>query len=395
MAKRARNEGTIFRRKDGRWAAALSLGWLGGKRRRKYFYGETQQEVCEARDKERARIDREGRASIELGRGTSLGSYAERWLDDIAPQIKARTLASYRQLLSLHILPVFGRKKLRDIQRRQVKEFLTQKRKGLSKNTVRLIRACMSTLYSDAIEDGLTAMNPAIAMSRRAGKRADSFNVAERQKAIRPLSEIELAQFLAAGQQDADYYPLFLTLARAGLRPGEAFALKWSDLNFDRREILVERALSRGQLGSTKTGTTRLCDMSQELAAALREWEIRRKREKLRQGWKEMPQWVFQNRDGKPLDESKARKRFVAALTRAGLRDHRLYDLRHTFATTLLKNRAPITYVAAQLGHGDPATTLRWYARWLPNDDKSYVDSLDRTRTSDLPEPGRAEVAEK
>src|ERR1700676_5269961 len=55
---------------------------------------------------------------------------------------------------------------------------------------------------------------------------------------------------------------------------------------------------------------------------------------------------------------------------------HRLYDLRHTFASHLIAN-APITYVAAQLGHADSTTTLRWYARWLPKSGRSYVDSLD------------------
>ena len=56
---------------------------------------------------------------------------------------------------------------------------------------------------------------------------------------------------------------------------------------------------------------------------------------------------------------------------------HRLYDLRHTFATLLLAKGAPITYVAAQLGHAKPSTTLQWYARWLPQADAGFVHRLD------------------
>jgi integrase len=61
----------------------------------------------------------------------------------------------------------------------------------------------------------------------------------------------------------------------------------------------------------------------------------------------------------------------------ARLSGHRVYDLRHSFATELLANGAPITYVAAQLGHSKPTTTLQWYAHWLPKNDRRYVDVLD------------------
>ena len=58
--------------------------------------------------------------------------------------------------------------------------------------------------------------------------------------------------------------------------------------------------------------------------------------------------------------------------------DHRVYDLRHTFATLLLSKGARITHVASQLGHASPNTTLQWYAHWLPSDAARYVDYLDK-----------------
>ena len=80
---------------------------------------------------------------------------------------------------------------------------------------------------------------------------------------------------------------------------------------------------------------------------------------------------------GTPLDESRVRKAFAQALKRAKLPAFRLYDLRHTFASLLLAQNAPITYVSAQLGHTDATTTPRWYARWLPRTDTRAVDMLD------------------
>lgn len=64
-------------------------------------------------------------------------------------------------------------------------------------------------------------------------------------------------------------------------------------------------------------------------------------------------------------------------LKAAELPNFRLYDLRHTFASLPLAQNAPITYVAAQLGHAKPTTTLQWYAHWLPTNRRTYVDALD------------------
>jgi hypothetical protein len=75
------------------------------------------------------------------------------------------------------------------------------------------------------------------------------------------------------------------------------------------------------------------------------------------------------------------RKRFARVLRLAEVGGHRVYDLRHSYASGLLAKNAPITYVAAQLGHADATTTLRWYARWLPKSGVSFVDALDTGST--------------
>jgi hypothetical protein len=59
----------------------------------------------------------------------------------------------------------------------------------------------------------------------------------------------------------------------------------------------------------------------------------------------------------------------------------RLYDLRHSYASQLLAEGAPITYVAAQLGHARPTTTLAHYAHWIPRGDKGWVDKLAARRS--------------
>ena len=306
----------------------------------------------------------------------TLDTYADQWLQGITTEgaIKPRTIVSYRQLFLCHIAPTLGAIKLRDLQRRDVKALLNAKREqALSKNTVRLIRATLSVMLAEAMDDGYVDSNPATLPARKRGKKK-----AVQAMVLRPLEEDELARLLnTAREKDPEYFPLFLLLARTGLRPGEAFALEWADLDFPKRKLSVERALSAGIVGTTKTGTAREVDMSHELADALAALYRVREAQTLKHQWGDVPDLIFVNAQRGFLDESRVRKRFARVLKAAGVGGHRLYDLRHTFASTLLKNGVPITYVAAMLGHADSTTTLRWYARWLPKSGKSYVNSLD------------------
>ncbi len=342
-----------------------------------------------------ARIIPESRQAAPrvVDRDITLADYAARWLAQVATEIKPRTLDSYKRNLDRHVLPAFGRFKLRELHRGHLRDFLARKRgAGLGKNSVRLIRAVLSVLLSDAVDDGIILANAALQLRGSRRRRPDSISQAERQKKIRPMDHRQLAAFLAAAQADSRHYPLFLLLARTGLRPGEAYALQWGDLDFRGRELHVERSLSAGQIETPKTGQTRTVDMSEQLMRTLRRLEIDRMVEKLRLGWQEMPPWVFCTEVGTPLDESRVRKAFAQSLKRAKLPGFRLYDLRHSFASLLLAQGAPITYVSAQLGHTDATTTLRWYARWLPRTDRRAVDMLDDGWVNAVDRLGEAQV---
>ena len=311
-------------------------------------------------------------------RDITLSEYQKRWLEVAANQISRRTLLGYRQQFRLHILPAFGRVRLRDLTRGMIKAFLAAKRTGgLGKNSVRLIRAALSVMLSDAADDGILLANPALNLGRRGRSRPDKLSASDRVRNIRPLSQEQLAAFLAAAQEHTPVYAtLFLFLGHTGLRPGEAFALQWEDVDFVTGRIRVERALSAGRIEATKTGVVRTVDLSEILARALRHLRLRRNQEALERSWATMPPWVFCTEVGSRLDESRVRKNFAKALEAAGLPSFRLYDLRHTFASLLLAQGAPITYVAAQLGHSRPTTTLQWYAHWIPGGRERFVDGL-------------------
>jgi hypothetical protein len=72
-------------------------------------------------------------------------------------------------------------------------------------------------------------------------------------------------------------------------------------------------------------------------------------------------------------------------LVLAGLPHFRLYDLRHTYASHLIAERADIAYVAKQLGHAKMTTTLLFYGHWFPRGDRKYVEQMEKVRAAAAP----------
>lgn len=138
--------------------------------------------------------------------------------------------------MRLHGLPLLGRVKVRNLQRDQVKAALTHKlAQGLSRGTVRILHATLRAMLNAAVDDGVIAVNPADKMGRHLKLVPTT---ATRQEEIKAMTREQLAAFLAAAKVTADDHrqaPLFLTLARTGMRLGEAFALQWPDIDFGGR----------------------------------------------------------------------------------------------------------------------------------------------------------------
>src|SRR5262249_22596170 len=127
-------------------------------------------------------------APVIRDRRTTVKEYSEHWLKSLAGQIRPRTLTGYSDILKRYIIPDLGSYKLVKIHVDHIKELLSRRRaEGLSKNTVRLIRATFSVMLGDAVEDHFLATNAARELAPRGRrKQPGTISSAERRRKIMP-----------------------------------------------------------------------------------------------------------------------------------------------------------------------------------------------------------------
>ncbi len=140
--------------------------------------------------------------------------------------------------------------------------------------------------------------------------------------------------------------------AYTGLRRGELVALRWRDVRWSERVLVVERALSGTVERTTKGRRIRMSPLADQPLAALDRLAQRR-------NFTSADDYVFCNAAGDRLDPSALRRRYVAARDSAALPPLRFHDLRHTAGTLLTRVLDPVT-VKDVLGHADLKTTERY-----------------------------------
>jgi len=339
------------------------------------------------------------RAKLQLGdfgfeqerkRDATFREYADSWITTTIPATcKESTLHSYDDILRIHVLPVFGHLKVRDITRGRIKDFLAHKvNEGFANSTVIHMKNALSGILNKAVDDEVVTTNPVLRLGKIAKGKSRSEDIA-------PLTRDECKALLDKVKTHfARDYPLFVLLARTGMRIGEALGLQWGDIDFNGRFITVERGLARMKIETPKSGKSRRVDMSPQLTDALRVLKLECKKKGLALGLGDAPEYVFNNEKGGFIDVNNWRRRvFNKALEKAGLRKIRIHDLRHTYATLRLSKGDNITDVSNQLGHHSVKLTLDIYNHWLPGKKKSEVDALDDERV-DAPYPHPKEIEE-
>jgi integrase len=281
--------------------------------------------------------------------GMTFAEAAEQYLTwlEVDRERKPSTLRDYRSILRTHLLPAFGDIVIEDLTPAQIEHWRLELDPALANRTkIKILTLLFGILERARKTHGLPT-NPARDIEkptqrRRAG--IDVFSVEEIMALVRA----------AETEQDAT---IVLVAALTGLRRGELVALRWRDVDFPGQAIRVVASYTDGVLTTPKSGKVRSVPMAPEVASALAPLASRGE-------WTGDDDLVFVGVAGSHLDASALYRRYKLALQRAGLRDLRVHDIRHTFGTRAI-TKASILQVKEWMGHADVDTTMQ-YLHYAP-----------------------------
>ena len=310
-------------------------------------------------------------------KGPLFGELAEKWAKIKSTQIKESTMGDYRCSMNLYVLPRFGNCLIKEITYLDVEEFKSELK--CSAKRINNIVVPMRSVFRMAFKEGIIKDN---VMSRIDNLRID-------EPTINPLS-LE-GSLLVIENVHPHYRNCLTTLFFTGLRFGEIAALKWRNVDLERKTARINETRVYGVEGRPKTKkSNRDIDLLPPVVQAL---------ESQKQVTFGKSEYIFLDLSGKPLKPDHVRNViWKPALKKAGIEYRPPMQTRHTFATIMLSEGENIGWVQNMLGHSSLQMIFTKYYAWIPkktrNDGAAFMtayNSLDSEQGS-VQEEGRKMV---
>ncbi|MEU5401072.1 MULTISPECIES: tyrosine-type recombinase/integrase [unclassified Streptomyces] len=362
--------GTITKRKDGRYQAAVYVLQPDGTRARKFAYGKTWAECDTKRRELLAKVD----SGIPVPtKSAKLAEWLPYWLDNIIkPRRKLSTYDKYEAHVRLYLAPLLGTKRLESLSVGDVRRFLVQLENKTTAATAKESHRVLRTALTAACREELIARNVAgLVEPPRPSTRE-----------LTPWTLDETLDFLAASRKDPLYAAFVLAIAM-GLRRGEIVGLRWVDVDLDNRVIHVRQQVQRrrGVLynDETKNRRRRALPLPAMCVPPLRWHRLRQAAAKQRAAelWDERG-YVFATRTGHPVEPRNVYRSFTRVAESAGLRVIRLHDARHGCATLLTAAGVAPRVVMEILGHSQISITMDVYTHVVQDTKREAISHMDR-----------------
>lgn len=299
------------------------------------------------------------------------------WIEQYKNTVKESTFKKTITLFKHHILPFFGNMRINKIE-------VSHCQKAVNLWSKKLKRFKMTVNYAGMVFDysirlGLITNNPMRLITMPVIK-----NEVE-EEVNNFYTKDELTQFFnyLEKENDPKIYALFRVLAFVGCRKGEALALTWNDINFEDKQIIINKTLTRGInnnliIQTPKTAhSKRVISVDDKTLDILKKWRVTQKKEYFIRGYNTLnkSQLVFSNTTNDLLQPTITRKFQVRLEKKYGMRRITTHGFRHTHCSLLFEAGASIKEVQDRLGHTDIQTTMNIYA---------HVSQKKKEQTADI-----------
>jgi len=312
-----------------------------------------------------------------LGKTPTFKEVSKAWLEYKKPYLRETTAEIYEIHVRCHFQDL-DELKISRITTPTIEKWIGKRQADkMNINTLRKLLVSLNQIMAYAVRHKYIDSNP-VRDAERPRKTIED----ETGGKISVLAPEQIRALIEA-TPDQKYRTLFLTAIMTGARQGELLGLKWSDVDFEKKQIHIRRTFNMGRFFSPKTKqSVRAIDCPPTLLHELRVW-------KLASGGKN-DDLVFYSpckhqEKGKPevrgpMNYSNMVQRFYReSLKKAEIPQIRFHDLRHTYASLLLQQGENIKYIQSQLGHSSPTVTLNVYAHLMKKENQEAACRLEET----------------
>jgi len=314
---------------------------------------------AKAEEELRAKLDQVDKGVFLPDPQTPLFSeVAQDWLKHKKPNLRATTWEVYEGHVRNHFHDLDWHK-INRISIATVENFITSRQiEGMHILTLRKILVTLGQILSFAVRRRYLDYNP-LKDAERPKAQAQTYEEETNElEAMKILTPSQIQDFLSQ-EHEPKYQMLFSLAIFTGARQGELLGLKWGDMDWENRQICIQRTFNKGRFFPPKTRTSRRrIDLAPKVLSELRKWKLACPTNEF--------DLVFPNEAGEPMNCSNmVQRHFLPGLRAANLPRIRFHDLRHTYASLLIDQGENIKYIQTQLGHSSPMVTLTVYTHLL------------------------------
>lgn len=378
-----RSRGQIIEEGDGKYRVRVFTG-IGANGKREYVSKLVTGTISQAQKARTAMLTGRDTHTLSRPTGERLSAFLPRFLKDVKLNaVQPGTYRGYCIQANTHILPALGHIKVEALSPERVQAWIGELvGKGLSYASVRHAYVVLEMAMEQAVIWNIIVRNPCSHIELPS-------NLKSLKREMQTFTVDELHRFLAGipqlDQRYQRYLPLAHFLLTCGLRPSEAAALRWSDLDDAAGTVTVRRALAQQTAGtwvvreSTKTiAGMRTLAVPESTLALLRQLRTSQLRERMAVG----PKWqagdyIFTTRQGHTLQPNNMSRIWKAMCKLTNVPAIRLYDARHTATTMELAGGVDPKTISKRRGHASVAFTLNQYGHVLNSMDSAAAAAVD------------------